>query len=171
MWLHESLRIIQEDFSIIVENGTKKNFFLLCICLFHKLESICAINWERLQMLQNYRLTHFNQLMKPISINLEINKHFLLLFGKPLISTMKKSQLPITSLYSNRTDNEINNINEIQQIFKTSIAKILLEQSYISKTNSIIEDDKLPSYQSHSQQIITPTIGITSSTSTKLINV
>ncbi|CAF4700280.1 unnamed protein product, partial [Rotaria sp. Silwood1] len=134
-------------------------------------KSICAINWERLQMLQNYRLTHFNQLMKPISINLEINKHFLLLFGKPLISTMKKSQLPITSLYSNRTDNEINNINEIQQIFKTSIAKILLEQSYISKTNSIIEDDKLPSYQSHSQQIITPTIGITSSTSTKLINV
>ncbi|CAF0760144.1 unnamed protein product [Rotaria sp. Silwood1] len=134
-------------------------------------KSICAINWERLQMLQNYRLTHFNQLMKPISINLEINKHFLLLFGKPLISTMKKSQLPITSLYSNRTDNEINNINEIQQIFKNSIAKILLEQSYSSKTNSIIEDDKLPSYQSHSQQIITPTIGITSSTSTKLINV
>jgi hypothetical protein len=48
MWLHENLRIIQEDFSIIIENGTKKNFFLLCICLFQKLESICAINWVKI---------------------------------------------------------------------------------------------------------------------------
>ncbi|CAF4297885.1 unnamed protein product [Rotaria sp. Silwood2] len=171
MWLHENLRIIQEDFSIIVENGTKNNFFLLCICLFHKLESICAINWERLQMIQNYRLTHFNQLMKPTSIKLETNKNFLLLFGKPLISTMIKSQIPITSLYSNRTDNEINNINEIQQIFKNSIAKILLEQSDVSKNNLTVENDKLTSCQSHSQQIITPTIETTSSISTKLINV
>ncbi|CAF0818763.1 unnamed protein product [Rotaria sordida] len=137
MWLHENLRIIQEDFSIIVENGTETNFFLLCICLFHKLESICAINWERLQMIQNYRLIHFNQLMKLTSIKLETNKNFLLLFGKPLISIMKKSSIPITLLYSNRTDNEIYNINEIQQIFKNSIAKILLEQSFTSKTNLI----------------------------------
>ncbi len=45
MWLHENLRIIQEDLSIIVENGTEKNFLLLSNCLLNKLESICAINW------------------------------------------------------------------------------------------------------------------------------
>jgi len=45
MWLHENLRIIQEDFSIIVENGRKENFFLLCNCILKKLESICEINW------------------------------------------------------------------------------------------------------------------------------
>jgi hypothetical protein len=45
MWLHENLRTIQEDFSVIVENGTEKNFLLLSTCLLNKLESICAINW------------------------------------------------------------------------------------------------------------------------------
>jgi hypothetical protein len=45
MWLHENLRTIQEDFSVIVENGTENNFLLLSTCLLNKLESICAINW------------------------------------------------------------------------------------------------------------------------------
>lgn len=45
MWLHENLRIIQEDFSIIADNGREENFFSLGTCIFNKLESICAVNW------------------------------------------------------------------------------------------------------------------------------
>ncbi|CAF2987208.1 unnamed protein product [Rotaria socialis] len=156
MWLHESLRMIQEDFCIIVENGTRNNFFLLCICLFHKLESICAINWERLQMIQNYRLAHFNELMKPTSVKLERTKDFVQVFGKPVISKTKKSKILITSLYLNRTDNEINNIHEIEQIFKNSIAKILFHQCDTLKNILGLEDDAVASCQSHSQQIIIP---------------
>ncbi|CAM4742049.1 unnamed protein product [Rotaria magnacalcarata] len=170
MWLHESLRMIQEDFCIIVEHGTRINFFLLCICLFHKLESMCAINWERLQMIQNYRLTHFNELMKPTSVKLERNKDFVQIFGKPVVSKTKKSKILITSLYLNRTDNEINNIHEIEQIFKNSIAKILFHQSDILKNILGLEDYAVASCQSHSQQIIIPA-RITSSLSTKLIDV
>jgi len=70
-------------------------------------------------MIQNYRLTHFDQLMKPT------NKNLILLFGK---SSLKKSKIPITLLYSNRTDNELININEIHHIFRKSIAKILIRQ-------------------------------------------
>ncbi len=47
MWLHENLRMIQEDFCIIEENERKKNFFSICICILKKLESICAINWVK----------------------------------------------------------------------------------------------------------------------------
>ena len=45
MWLHENLRIIQEDLSILMENGTKDTIFTLWNYLFEKLESLCAINW------------------------------------------------------------------------------------------------------------------------------
>lgn len=45
MWLHESLRGVQEDFSVLVEHGSKQHYFPLCLCLFHKLESLCAVNW------------------------------------------------------------------------------------------------------------------------------
>ncbi len=45
MWLHENLRVIQEDLSILMENGTKDKIFSFWIYLFEKLESICAINW------------------------------------------------------------------------------------------------------------------------------
>jgi hypothetical protein len=57
--------------------------------------------------------------MKPM------DKHLNLLFGNALQLTMKRSEIPITLLYSNRTENELNNINEVDQIFRKSIAKIL----------------------------------------------
>ncbi len=78
-----------------------------------------------MQIIQNYRLTHFDQLIKSISSRLEINKDFMELFGKPLKLTMKKSEIPVTLLYSNRTENELMNIDQIHQIFRKSIAKIL----------------------------------------------
>ena len=96
-------------------------------------------------MIQNYRLTHFNQLMKPTSKKLETNKDFILLFGKSLKSTMKRSEIPVTLLYSNRTDNELINIEEIHQRFRTSIAQILL-----------LEHQKFP--LSHSREIKTPSV-------------
>lgn len=73
--------------------------------------------------------------MKLESMKLEKNKDFSLLFGKPLLSTMKRSQIPETLLYSNRTEDETNSINSINQIFRHCIADILLEQSSISKAN------------------------------------
>jgi hypothetical protein len=95
-------------------------------------------------MIQNYRLTYFDQLLKPTSIKLERNKDFILLFGKPLKLTMKKSEIPITSLYSNRTDNELINIDQIHNIFRKSIAKILQntieeEQQRITPVNTYIK--------------------------------
>ena len=79
---------------------------------------------ERLQMIQHYRLTHFEQLLQPTSIELETNEEFLSLFGQPLSSTMKKSQISRTSLYVNRTQNELANINEIQMTFRKRLANI-----------------------------------------------
>jgi len=96
-------------------------------------------------MIQNYRLTHFEQLMKPTSIKLETNKDFILLFGKPLKSTMKRSEIPVTSIYSNRTDNELINIDDIHQRLRKSIAQIL-----------VVEHQKLMLTKSHSREIITP---------------
>jgi hypothetical protein len=94
-------------------------------------------------MMQNYRLAHFNQLIKPTSFKLETNQDFISLFGKPLKSAMKKSEIPITSLYSNRTDNELKNIDEIHQIFRKCIAEILLEQS--DNSTKLINKDILQS--------------------------
>ncbi|CAF4437526.1 unnamed protein product [Adineta steineri] len=96
-------------------------------------------------MIQNYRLRNFNQLMKETSIKLETSQDFILLFGKSLKSTMKKSEIPITLLYSNRTDNELRDIDGIHNIFRKSIAKIL---------NA--ENQKLPFQSSSSQPIISP---------------
>jgi hypothetical protein len=107
-------------------------------------------------MIQNYRLTHFHELMKPTSVKLERNKDFVQIFGKPVISKTKKSKILITSLYLNRTDNEIKNINEIEQIFKNSIAKILFHQSDIPKNILGLEDYVVASCPSHSQHIIIP---------------
>ncbi|CAF3863620.1 unnamed protein product [Adineta steineri] len=160
MWLHENLRIIQEDFSIISKYGTKTNFFSLCICIFRKLEFLCTINWKRLQMIQNYRLSNFNQLMKETSIKLETSQDFILLFGKSLKSTMKKSEIPITLLYSNRTDNELRDIDGIHNIFTKSIAKILSADNH-----------KLPFQSSSSQQIVSSSVEIVSPISNELINV
>jgi hypothetical protein len=86
-------------------------------------------------MIQNYRLTHFDQLMKPMDNDL------ILLFGKSLPLTMKKSDIPITLLYSNRTDNELININEIDRIFRKSIAKIL--HSNLNEQDQISMEIKL----------------------------
>ncbi|CAF4286512.1 unnamed protein product, partial [Adineta steineri] len=159
MWLHENLRVIQEDFSIISKHGTKMNFFSLCICIFRKLEFLCTINWKRLQMIQNYRLSNFNQLMKETSIKLETSQDFILLFGKSLKSTMKKSEIPITLLYSNRTDNELRDIDEIHNIFRKSIAKILNTENH-----------KLPFQSSSSRPIISSPVEIVSPISSEFIN-
>jgi len=87
-------------------------------------------------MIQNYRLTHFDQLFKPTSIKLETNKDFILLFGKSLKLTMKNSYIPITPLYSNRTEHELINIDKIHQIFRKSIAKIL--QNHIEEDQKVV---------------------------------
>jgi hypothetical protein len=87
-------------------------------------------------MIQNYRLTHFDQLFKPTNIKLETNKDFILLFGKSLKLTMKNSYIPITPLYSNRTENELINIDKIHQIFRKSIAKIL--QNHIEEDQKVV---------------------------------
>jgi hypothetical protein len=104
-------------------------------------------------MIQNYRLSHFNQLMKPTSIKLETNKDFVLLFGMSLKSTMKKSDILITSLYSNRTENELSNINEIHDRFRTSIANILFEQSHNSINSYSEEDYRLAGPQTHMRKV------------------
>ena len=120
-------------------------------------------------MIQNYRLTHFNQLIKPTSSILENNKDFILLFGKPLKTTMNKSEIPITLLYSNRTDNELKNIDHIHQIFRKSIAKILLQQShYLTKlTNEEIITKNKDTFQSSVDE--KPTWNIISETHTQSI--
>ena len=45
MWLHENLRLIQEDLSIIAENGTPACFLPLTSCIVDKFQSLCALNW------------------------------------------------------------------------------------------------------------------------------
>ena len=45
MWLHENLRLIQEDLSIIAESGTSPCFLPLTSCVIDKLQSLCALNW------------------------------------------------------------------------------------------------------------------------------
>ncbi|UJR24927.1 hypothetical protein I4U23_006291 [Adineta vaga] len=137
MWLHENLRIIQEDFSILVEHGNIKNFLPFCTYLFDKFESLCETNWKRLQAMQNYRLIHFKQLMKMKSVELEVNQDFIQFYGKPIKSPMKRSEIPITLLYSNRTDNELITINEIHERFRKSIANILMEGNQIHSQNSL----------------------------------
>ena len=73
-------------------------------------------------MIQRYRLS------KPANIQLETNEDFQILFGKPLELTMKKSDIPITLLYSHRTDYELINIEEIHYIFRKSIVEVLFRQ-------------------------------------------
>ena len=51
MWLHENLRILQEDLCVLGEHEMQSSFFVLCRCLCHELESICAINWVRISLL------------------------------------------------------------------------------------------------------------------------
>jgi hypothetical protein len=81
-------------------------------------------------MIEKYRLKYFDQLLKS-----ETNKDFILLFGQPLKLIMKKFEIPITLLYSYRTGNELINIDQVHQIFRKSIAKIL--------QNHIEDDEKL----------------------------
>lgn len=75
-------------------------------------------------MVQSYRLTHFHDLMKPNS-KLETDKDFLQQFGKPMSPTMKKSDLPSTPLFANRTEKEYHRLNDIRQQFRKDVAKIL----------------------------------------------
>lgn len=76
-------------------------------------------------MIQNYRLTYFDQLLK------STDKDLILLFGKNLKLTKNNSQIPTTFLYSNRTDNELANLDKINKIFRKSIIKILQSHQLI----------------------------------------
>jgi len=95
-------------------------------------------------MIEKYRLKYFDQLFK-----LETNKDFILLFGKSLKLTMKKFEIPITLLYSYRTDNELMNIDQVHQIFRKSIAKIL--QNHIEDDEKLISKLVSLEHQSSSQ--------------------
>ncbi|CAF0932671.1 unnamed protein product, partial [Didymodactylos carnosus] len=127
MWLHENLRVIQEDFTVIAENATKNNFLSLCICLFHKLDSCCHLNWQRLQMMQNFRLINFQNLMKPLGVKLDQQPEFLSQLGGIQEHTMKYSDIPQTQLYIYRTEQEIISLNDIQQTFRKCVAKGILD--------------------------------------------
>ncbi|CAF1584088.1 unnamed protein product [Adineta ricciae] len=140
MWLHENFRVIQEDFSIIAEHGNRQNFSTLC----------------------NYRLTHFDQLMKTPSDKLESNHDFIQLYGKPIKAHVKRSEIPITPLYSNQTDNELINLDEIHEKFRKSVANILMIENQVhqqSVTNSTakIESSVLMEL-AHEHQTVPPLI-------------
>ena len=110
-------------------------------------------------MIQKFRLTHFDQLMKTSGSKLETNKEFLQQFGRVVTPTMKKSDLPITSLYSNRTEKESNQLNEIRQRFRTEVAKTLLNHSSQSliQADEIDHHDQLPKIElSHDTTIDQP---------------
>ncbi|CAF1033972.1 unnamed protein product [Adineta ricciae] len=162
MWLHENFRVIQEDFCIIAEYGNRQNFSTLCACLFHKFKSVCAGNWERLQMMQNYRLTHFDQLMKTPSDKLESNHDFIQFYGKPIKPHAKRSEIPITPLYSNQTDNELINLDEIHEKFRKSVANILMIENQgrqQSITNSTAKIESSASMKlAHQHKTILPLI-------------
>lgn len=79
-------------------------------------------------MLQSFRLTHFDQLMKPNSTKLETSEQFLTFYGKPWKLATTRPELPVTVLYANRTDSELANISDIHQRFRRSVAKILTSE-------------------------------------------
>jgi hypothetical protein len=91
-------------------------------------------------MIQNYRLAHFDQLMKPNSHQLEARTDFVQQMGKSVKSSQKYSSLPPTALYSNRTETELTDMENIQTRFRNSIAK-LLQQCSLESTGSIGDKD------------------------------
>ena len=82
-------------------------------------------------MMQNYRLIHFDQLMKTPSDKLESNHDFVQLYGKPIKPNVKRSEIPITPLYSNQTDNEMISLDEIHGKFRKSVANILMMENQV----------------------------------------
>ena len=146
MWLHENLRSLQEDLPIIVEHHRTALFVPLC----EKFTSICTMNWERLQMVQNYRLAHFDQLM---TSTLETRKDFLQQFGSSLDRSDSSS---MTLLYSHRTEKELTRLREIEQRFRTAIALDPNEKETPSKQSDHIERDRVSIEVRHDPSRCTP---------------
>ena len=91
-------------------------------------------------MIQNYRLAHFDQLMKANSHQLEARTEFVLQMGKSVKSSKKYSSLPPTPLYCNRTESELTQIENIQISFRNAIAKLLQVYS-LESTESVGDQD------------------------------
>lgn len=146
MWLHENLRSLQEDLPVIVEHDRAALIAPLC----EKFASICTINWERLQMLQNYRLAHFDQLM---TSTLETRKDFLQQFG----SNLNRSELSsVTLLYSHRTEKEVGRLDGIEQRFRTAISLDPNDEEISSKQSDHIERDRVSIEVRHDPSRCTP---------------
>lgn len=73
-------------------------------------------------MIQHYRLNDIDQ---STSIQSETNDEFMSFLGQSIEFSMKTSPIPRTILYLSRTDAELENIKQIQTIFKTRLTKIL----------------------------------------------
>ena len=126
MWFHENLRSLQDDLPIIAEHHQATLFAPLC----QKFSEICTINWKRLRIIQNYRLGHFDQLMKS---TLDTRRDFLQLFGSSLPTTLNPS---VTLLYSHRTRTELARIHEVEERFRTAISLDRNEEEPPKRTDS-----------------------------------
>ena len=91
-------------------------------------------------MIQNYRLAHFDQLMKANSHQLEARTEFVLQMGKSVKSSKKYSSLSPTPLYCNRTETELTHMENIQTTFRNSIAQ-LLQRCSLESTESVGDQD------------------------------
>lgn len=76
-------------------------------------------------MIQNYRLAHFDQLMKVNSHQLEARTDFVLQMGKSVKSSKKYSSLPPTPLFCTRTEMELTQMENMQTSFRHSIVELL----------------------------------------------
>lgn len=71
-------------------------------------------------MIENFRLKNST------NKNFETNKEFLQRFGQISTLTNRKTDLPVTPLFANRTENETNRFNEIRREFRDDVVQILL---------------------------------------------
>ena len=91
-------------------------------------------------MIQNYRLAHFDQLIKTSSHQLEATKEFVQQMGKSVQSSKKYSSLLPTPLYCHRTESELNQMENIQTSCRNSIA-VLLQRCSLESRESVGAND------------------------------